>query len=167
MRLSDIRARKAINFIILNHWRSLLTICYHWLFIGSTPPASTSFRFERQRRREGCHAEAGWRRRAFQINHLSIEATARHAFLIAEMKFYYTYILQSEKAPNRYYIGFTEELESRLNAHDSWQVPLTSKHRPLHIKTAIAFTDPHKALDFEGYLKSAYLNRGKYLSTCE
>jgi putative endonuclease len=56
--------------------------------------------------------------------------------------------------PDRYYIGFTEELEPRLNAHNSGQVPHTSKHRPWHIKTAIAFTDRQKALDFETYLKS-------------
>ncbi|KPK25449.1 MAG: hypothetical protein AMK69_14295 [Nitrospira bacterium SG8_3] len=46
MKFSDIQARKswqrkAINFIILDHHRSLLNICYHWLFQGSTPPAST------------------------------------------------------------------------------------------------------------------------------
>jgi hypothetical protein len=55
--------------------------------------------------------------------------SARH-FLIAEMRFYYTYILQSEKAPDRYYIGFTEELESRLKAHNSGKVPHSAKHRP-------------------------------------
>jgi predicted GIY-YIG superfamily endonuclease len=70
------------------------------------------------------------------------------------MRFYYTYILQSEKAPDRYYTGFTEELEPRLKAHNSGKVPHSAKHRPWHIKTAIAFTDRQKALDFEGYLKS-------------
>ncbi|NOZ69359.1 MAG: GIY-YIG nuclease family protein, partial [Deferribacteres bacterium] len=31
----------------------------------------------------------------------------------------------------------------------------TSKYKPWHIKTSIAFTDRKKALDFESYLKSA------------
>jgi len=77
-----------------------------------------------------------------------------HASLIAEMKIYYTYILQSEKEPERFYTGFTENLESRLKAHSLGQVPRTTKHRPWHIKTTIAFTDRQKALDFERYLKS-------------
>jgi putative endonuclease len=108
----------------------------------------------RRRQAKAAATQPAGRRRAFKLNHLNTEATARHAFLIAEMKFYYTYILQSEKVPDRYYIGFTEELEPRLNAHNSGQVPHTSKHRPWHIKTAIAFTDRQKALDFETYLKS-------------
>jgi predicted GIY-YIG superfamily endonuclease len=82
------------------------------------------------------------------------EATARQASPIAVMKFYYTYILQSEKEPEHFYTGFTEDLDDRLNAHNSGQVPHTSKHRPWHIKTAVAFTNRQKALDFERYLKS-------------
>jgi len=70
------------------------------------------------------------------------------------MKFFYTYLLQSEKNPNRFYSGFTEDLESRLKAHNNGQGPHTAKYKPWHIKTAIAFTDRQKALDFEAYLKS-------------
>ena len=70
------------------------------------------------------------------------------------MKFYYVYILQSESEPKHYYIGFTEDLDSRLKSHNSGQVPHTSKYKPWRIKTAIAFTDRKKALDFEKYLKS-------------
>jgi hypothetical protein len=32
--------------------------------------------------------------------------------------------------------------------------PHTAKHRPWRVKTAIAFTDRQRALDFEKYLKS-------------
>jgi predicted GIY-YIG superfamily endonuclease len=70
------------------------------------------------------------------------------------MTFYYTYILESEKSPNRFYIGFTEELESRLKSHNHGNNPNTSKYKPWRIKTAIAFSDRQKALDFEAYLKS-------------
>jgi putative endonuclease len=77
------------------------------------------------------------------------EATARHA-----MKFFYVYILQSGKNPKRHYTGFTENLESRLKAHNAGQDPHTAKFKPWRIKTAIAFTDKQKALDFESYLKS-------------
>ncbi len=70
------------------------------------------------------------------------------------MKFYYVYILESEAGPKHYYVGFTENLEVRLKAHNAGQVAHTSKYRPWHIKTAIAFADRKKALDFEKYLKS-------------
>lgn len=70
------------------------------------------------------------------------------------MKFYYVYILQSKKESKRYYIGFTEDLESRLKRHNQGQFSHTSKYIPWRLKTAIAFTDRKKALDFETYLKS-------------
>ena len=71
------------------------------------------------------------------------------------MPYFYVYILQTDATPKHYYTGFTESLEPRLEAHNSGRVPHTSKFRPWHIKTAIAFTDKQKALDFETYLKSA------------
>lgn len=68
--------------------------------------------------------------------------------------YYYVYIIQSLKDPNRFYTGFSEELDARLKAHNQGKDPHTAKHKPWKIKTAIAFTDRHKALDFERYLKS-------------
>ena len=35
------------------------------------------------------------------------------------------------------------------------KVPHTTKYKPWQIKTAIAFTDEQRAIDFERYLKSA------------
>ena len=70
------------------------------------------------------------------------------------MQFYYVYILQSEKNPNRFYTGFTENLESRLKSHNRGENPHTSKYKPRQIKTAIAFSDRQRALEFEEYLKS-------------
>ena len=70
------------------------------------------------------------------------------------MKFYYAYILQSQKNPNRYYTGFTENLDSRLKAHNRGENPHSAKYIPWRIKTAVAFTDRQRALDFEAYLKS-------------
>jgi putative endonuclease len=68
--------------------------------------------------------------------------------------FFYTYILQSEKNPERFYTVFTENLKSRLKAHNAGQDPHTAKYKPWQIKTATAFADKQKALDFESYLKS-------------
>ena len=68
--------------------------------------------------------------------------------------YFYVYILQSLKDLNRYYTGFSEDLEKRLKAHNQSKDPHTAKYKPWRIKTAIAFTDRDKALEFEQYLKS-------------
>jgi len=69
------------------------------------------------------------------------------------MKFYYTYILQSLKVPEHFYVGFTEDLDSRIKSHNQGHNPHTARYKPWRIKTAIAFSDRQKALDFEEYLK--------------
>ena len=70
-------------------------------------------------------------------------------------KFYYVYILESIDPPKHYYTGFTENLESRLDAHNAGKCTHTAKFKPWKIKTATAFTDQSKALAFEKYLKTA------------
>ena len=67
--------------------------------------------------------------------------------------FHYVYILKSEVAPERHYIGMTSDLTQRLAAHNSGRVSHTSKFKPWTIETAVAFRDQTKAA-FEGYLKS-------------
>ncbi len=92
------------------------------------------------------------RSRAFRYyTKIPLQATARHA---NNDMFYYVYIIQSEEFPDHYYSGFTEDLDSRLSDHNSGKNYHTKKYRPWRIKTAIAFTDRKKALDFESYLKS-------------
>jgi putative endonuclease len=70
------------------------------------------------------------------------------------MKYFYVYILNSETDPDSFYAGFTEDLDARLQSHNSGKCPHTSSSRPWRLKTALAFTDKQKALDFEKYLKS-------------
>ena len=67
--------------------------------------------------------------------------------------FYYVYILQLKTNTDRFYTGFSENIENRLKDHNSGKDPHTSKYKPWPIKTAIACTDRQKALDFEKYLK--------------
>lgn len=71
------------------------------------------------------------------------------------MKLYYVYIMQSETNPERFYTGFTDNLKVRLKSHNQGKCVHTSKFVPWRIKTAIAFTDYQKALDFEKYLKTS------------
>ena len=64
-------------------------------------------------------------------------------------KFHYVYIIQSKSVTDRFYTGFTENIENRLKDHNSGKDPHTIKYKPWRIKTAIAFTGRQKALDFE------------------
>ena len=68
--------------------------------------------------------------------------------------FHYVYVLVSKGDPTRHYIGLTDNLESRLKAHNWGQVPYTCKYRPWQLETAIAFRSPERAAAFEKYLKS-------------
>ncbi len=66
----------------------------------------------------------------------------------------YVYILRSIEIPQRYYVGFTRDLRSRLQKHNAGEVPHTSKYAPWEIKTYVAFSDETQAIAFERYLKS-------------
>ncbi len=71
-----------------------------------------------------------------------------------EGKFHYVYMLQSTAPPGHWYVGLTEDIESRLKVHNAGRVPHTSKFRPWRIETAIAFHNKSKAVAFERYLKN-------------
>jgi putative endonuclease len=65
------------------------------------------------------------------------------------MGFVYVYIPVSLSVPKHFYIGFTQDLKDRLRRHNAGEVPHTAKFRPWRIKTALAFTDSERALEFE------------------
>ena len=69
-------------------------------------------------------------------------------------QFHYVYIIESKSHSDRYYIGFTEDLQDRLKHHNSGAVPSTRPFRPWAYRTCTAFTDRNRALDFERYLKT-------------
>ena len=66
----------------------------------------------------------------------------------------YVYILQSERG-DHHYVGLTDDLRARLQAHNSGHVAHTSKFLPWKVKTYIAFADEQAAVAFERYLKTA------------
>jgi predicted GIY-YIG superfamily endonuclease len=66
----------------------------------------------------------------------------------------YVYILKSEVEPERFYIGSTDNLERRLQEHNTGQSVHTNKYRPWKIKTYISFNDIKQAEAFEGFLKT-------------
>jgi predicted GIY-YIG superfamily endonuclease len=71
------------------------------------------------------------------------------------MSFFYVYILQSESEGKHFYVGRTEDLRARLAKHNAGEVPHMAKFRPWQIKTAIAFNNEQRAIEFERYLKTA------------
>jgi len=70
------------------------------------------------------------------------------------MAYYYIYILRSIKYPDRYYTGFTEDLDARVKEHNQGKCVHTSKHAPWELIAAIQFSDKRKANAFERYLKT-------------
>ena len=67
---------------------------------------------------------------------------------------YYVYMLRSVPNPDQTYVGFTEDLKTRLKAHNHGQSPHTSKHKPWTLITYLAFSEKNRAHSFEKYLKS-------------
>jgi predicted GIY-YIG superfamily endonuclease len=67
---------------------------------------------------------------------------------------FYVYMLRSIPNPDQTYVGFTEDLKTRLTSHNHGQSPHTAKYKPWDLITYHAFKDRSKALSFEKYLKS-------------
>lgn len=65
---------------------------------------------------------------------------------------YIVYILKC--ADGKLYTGCTENLEERMERHNSGYVPATEDRRPVKLVSYIAFNDKYKAFEFERYLKS-------------
>jgi putative endonuclease len=66
----------------------------------------------------------------------------------------YVYILRSVEQAERYYVGITADLRSRLKKHNAREVPHTSKYAPWALKTYVAFSNEQQAFAFERYIKS-------------
>lgn len=69
------------------------------------------------------------------------------------MNFFYVYILESKSSADHFYVGFTTDLKDRLRRHNAGDVPHTVKSRPWQLKTAVAFTDPVRAIGSTEFLK--------------
>lgn len=68
---------------------------------------------------------------------------------------YYAYILNSTKFPDKYYTGYTTDIDKRLSKHNAGEVTHTLKYKPWKLKTYIAFSDESQAIAFEKYLKTS------------
>lgn len=71
------------------------------------------------------------------------------------MKFYYTYILQSKK-DFKFYVGYTENLKSRIEQHNKGKVESTKHRIPFELIYFEGCTNKKDALRREKYLKTHY-----------
>ena len=68
---------------------------------------------------------------------------------------YYVYILKSLKTHNKFYVGFTSNLEKRLAEHaDPKKDSYTYRHFPWKLETYTVFNNQSNAKAFESYLKT-------------
>jgi putative endonuclease len=67
---------------------------------------------------------------------------------------YYVYIIKSISSPNRIYVGYTTNIEQRLENHNAGGSFSTADFCPWKLVTYLVFDDIKKAKDFENYLKS-------------
>ena len=74
------------------------------------------------------------------------------------MKYYYTYVLQSEKDKN-FYTGYTNNIKLRVKQHNAGKVKSTKHRQPLRLIYWEGCLNQKDALLREKYLKSAWGKR--------
>jgi putative endonuclease len=67
---------------------------------------------------------------------------------------HYVYIINSLAEPEQFYVGMTDNVETRLLDHNSGKSSHTSKYKPWRMVFYCWFDDVEKAQAFEKYLKS-------------
>jgi putative endonuclease len=67
---------------------------------------------------------------------------------------YFVYMLVSINCPEKIYIGFTTDIETRLEAHNHKKSDYSKKFAPWKMRAYTAFDSESKAREFESYLKS-------------
>ena len=68
--------------------------------------------------------------------------------------FYYVYLIRSISSPSIAYVGYTTNLNERLNTHNSGGSVYTKKDSPWELVVCMAFANMRCAKEFEHYLKS-------------
>jgi len=69
-------------------------------------------------------------------------------------RMYIVYILRSKKYPERLYIGLTEDLENRVEEHNSNESKYSKNYAPWDLEVYVVIKDKVQAVSFEKYLKS-------------
>ena len=72
--------------------------------------------------------------------------------------YYYTYVLLSQK-DHKFYVGYTDNLETRVEKHNAGKVKSTKNRRPLKLVYAEACLNKDDSIHREKYLKTTYGRR--------
>lgn len=67
---------------------------------------------------------------------------------------HYVYVLNSILFPDKFYVGYTLDIQTRVDAHNAGNSIHTKQGRPWKLHMYCAFEDKTTALNFEKYLKS-------------
>jgi putative endonuclease len=71
---------------------------------------------------------------------------------------HYVYILKSEK-DKMFYVGYTKDIENRVNTHNSGKVPSTKMRQPLTLVYYEVCFNQQDATHREKYLKTSWGKR--------
>jgi putative endonuclease len=66
---------------------------------------------------------------------------------------YFVYFLRSINNSKQTYVGYTTNIDQRLETHNSGGSVHTSKYKPWNMVTYVAFDSEEKAKSFEKYVK--------------
>src|SRR5512136_979707 len=66
----------------------------------------------------------------------------------------FVYILRSDTAPDRHYVGITSDPDRRLEWHNHGPSGHTVRHRPWSLVVVLEFSTEQQAVRFEKYLKT-------------
>ena len=67
---------------------------------------------------------------------------------------YFVYLLRSINDASKTYVGYTTNIEQRLETHNSGGSVHTKSFRPWKLVSYVAFDTESKALSFEKYIKA-------------
>lgn len=67
---------------------------------------------------------------------------------------YFVYLLKSINFSGQTYVGYTTNLQERIQIHNFGGSAHTAKYKPWKLHGYFAFEDKYRALEFESYLKS-------------
>ena len=67
---------------------------------------------------------------------------------------HFVYLIRSVHHQQETYVGCTENLDARLEAHNAGRSHHTAKFKPWMLVTFVGFPDADKAYAFEKYMKS-------------
>jgi putative endonuclease len=67
---------------------------------------------------------------------------------------FYVYIIRSINYSEIIYVGYTTNLEQRLETHNFGGSIHTAKYKPWKLEVSLTFNDEQMAKNFEKYLKS-------------